>query len=508
MSDKLLQLIKRRHPEYQEKLPHWEFVEDTYEGGRGWFEDNIFRFLKEGDKEYKDRVERAYRFNHTKQVVDLVDKYLFRQVVARKHDDAPDCLKEFWKKATLSGQGIDTFAKHISSATSKFGRVYIVVDTNKTDSGTGKKMSRAEAKKLDIRPYAYIVRPQDMLDMSYDDQGNFRWCLIAEKFRDDVNPMNSTGQFKERFRLWTTTKWTLYELRKTAAGDSVVRIDGGDHDLGMVPVIQADHTYSDEAFEASGLIDDIAYLDRANANYLSNLDAIIQDQTFSQLAMPAQGVLPGEKGYDALLNMGTKRVFLYNGDGTNGPAYLSPDPKQAELVLTAIGKIVGEIYHSVGLVGERNQNDNGGGIDNASGVAKAYDFERVNSLLASKADALQVTERRLAALVAKWCGEDQGLDEELVTYPRDFDTRGLYDEFEIGARLNLLGAPDEIRRDQMAALTRKLFPAASQADVTKYKGALKTWPPEDSLGLGASGASSSGPIKAAGTQKTAKELAA
>jgi hypothetical protein len=38
------------------------------------------------------------------------------------------------------------------------------------------------------------------------------------------------------------------------------------------------------------LIADIAYLDRAAANYLSNLDAIIQDQTFSQLVIPAEAL--------------------------------------------------------------------------------------------------------------------------------------------------------------------------------------------------------------------------
>jgi hypothetical protein len=50
-----------------------------------------------------------------------------------------------------------------------------------------------------------------------------------------------------------------------------------------------------------------------------------------------------------------------------------------------VNKIIGEIYHSVGMAGERTKQDNAMGIDNSSGVAKAYDFERMNAMLATKA---------------------------------------------------------------------------------------------------------------------------
>ena len=34
VKDPLLELIKRRHPAYEEKLDHWNFLEATYEGGK------------------------------------------------------------------------------------------------------------------------------------------------------------------------------------------------------------------------------------------------------------------------------------------------------------------------------------------------------------------------------------------------------------------------------------------------------------------------------------------
>jgi hypothetical protein len=511
MKDKLTELIKRRHPLYERLAAHWDFLESTFEGGREWFATNIFRYLKEGDKEFEDRVCRAYRFNHTKAVVELVDKYLFKQPVARKTEDAPDAVKAFWKKATLTGLPIETYAKRISTGTSKYGRLYVVVDSTAADGGT---VTLADEKAGDVRIYSYIVRPQDMLDMAYDELGQYKWVLIRECKRDDDDPFESSGAWVPRYRLWTRTSWFLFEEQEVRGKKRVVQIAQGDHYLGVVPVVQADHNFSEEAYESAGLIDDIAYLDRANANYLSNLDAIIQDQTFSQLAMPAQGLLPGEEGYDKVIEMSTKRVFTYNGEAGE-PKYLSPDPRQAQLILTAIGKIINEIYHSVGLAGERTKDDNGGGIDNASGAAKAYDFERVNTLLSAKADALEITERRVAYLVALWAGQEERMTglENLVTYPRDFDTRGLYDEFEIAARLSLLAAPDEFRQEQMRSVKDKLFPAASKELSKKLDAAIKGWTPTAdalvSLAQAPGATKGAGdPVRAASTQKTAKELAA
>ena len=468
--------LERRHPEYQQMLPHWLFLLSCYEGGRSWFADNIFRYIKEGDREYSDRLARAYRFNHTREVVDLVDKHLFKQAIARS-EDAPQCVKDFWKSATLNKLGIDEFMKGVSNRGSVYGRPWIVVDSTKSNPNA----SVAEDREAGARCYAYLVAPEHVLDMSHDDEGTLNWILIHEQIRDDEDPIESSGKMIDRYRLWTRTEWTLFTANPE--GRNVrIEVEGPfEHGLDVVPVIPADNVISSELYTSQALIDDVAYLDRAVSNYLSNLDAIIQDQTFSQLAMPAQGILPGDETHQKLLEMGTQRIFTFDGEGGQ-PFYLSPDVKQAELILSVIQKIISEIYHTVGLAGERTKDDNSQGIDNSSGVAKAYDFERVNSLLASKADSLEVIENRLAALVAKWNGEE--VKETLVSYPDNFDVRGLYDEFEIAARLSLIEAPEGMRRQQMEAVIDKLFPRIKKELREKMLKELKNWPPKpEDLGL-------------------------
>jgi hypothetical protein len=244
--------------------------------------------------------------------------------------------------------------------------------------------------------------------------------------------------------------------------------------IGRVPCFFADHLLGENLYTAPSLIDEIAYLDRASANYLSNLDAIIQDQTFSQLAMPAQSVLPGEKGYDALIEAGTKRTFLYDSEGGE-PKYLSPDPKQAQLIIQVINKIIAEIYHTAGAAGERTKEDNAVGIDNSSGVAKAYDFDKLNSLLTSKAQSLQQVENKMVELVALWNGKPVP-EEELVKYPETFDVRSLFDEFTVAERLALVDAPRGIRSEQMRQVMEKLFPGIKAAVKAKLEKELEDWP--------------------------------
>lgn len=144
-----------------------------------------------------------------------------------------------------------------------------------------------------------------------------------------------------------------------------------------------------------------------------------------------------------------------------------------------ITKIITEIYHSIGMAGERTKMDNAAGIDNSSGVAKAYDFDRMNTLLKAKADRLADAENKIARLVMAW--NSATLDRDLVSYSDDFDTRGLYDEFDVANRLTLLAAPDELRRYQFVKLIDKLFPQLKTDLRARIEKELEDWPQEEEV---------------------------
>jgi hypothetical protein len=469
-------LVARRHPDYTEMYEHWCFLESTFKGGRQWFDTNIFKYHKEGQDEFASRKKRAYRFNHTKEIVELVNKYVFRGDISRI-DDAPESVQKFWKSSAKRGWPIEELLPSFSRWASVYGRIWVVVDASTAKNADGSKVeTKEDMKKVDYRNYAYFIKPQDFLDCGWDDNGNMLWALVRESYRDDSDPFGDHKN-KTRYRLWTQDGYNVY---KPSIGDDHENFelsidDSGVTNLGMVPIIPLDDMTSSEEFTSPSLIADIAYLDRAVANYLSNLDAIIQDQTFSQLAMPAQSQVfdavdgDDEEGEDAqvrkkMIEMGTKRVFLYDAEGGKGsaPFYLSPDPKQAELLITAIKQIINEIYHSVGVAGERTKQDNSAGIDNSSGVAKAYDFERVNSLLSNKGRALERFENKMCELVLAWNEDTHVEGKKYVKYPESYDARTFVDELNISERLEAITAPIELKKHQLKRGVEKLYPHMSE----------------------------------------------
>ncbi|ELI9303359.1 hypothetical protein ACYOBM_004532, partial [Escherichia coli] len=148
---------------------------------------------------------------------------------------------------------------------------------------------------------------------------------------------------------------------------------------------------------------------------------------------------------------------------------------------TTIKTVINEIYHSVGVAGERTKQDNAQGIDNSSGAAKMYDFQRVNSLLVTKAERLERAERQIMLLVAKWMGVDLDEDHSLIAYPESFDIRGLTDEFSVAEKLSLLQAPDSVRRHQMEMLIEKIFPNITEAMKKEFDKDLLNFPPKNDL---------------------------
>jgi hypothetical protein len=463
-NNQVLEFLNRRHPDYQENLQHWDFLKGTYDGGREWFNANIFKYLKEGDQEFKNRLHRAYRFNHTREIVDLLNKYVFKSEIIR-NPDSPKYIKDFWNTTSLQNRDIDWFMRMVSRTSSIFGRVWIVVDTNKVTEN----VSVADQKNQNIRVYAYTVFPEDVLDLAYSEDGELEWILIREKYRDDVNPIISNGDIRTRYRLWTRNAWSLLEIHTNnkSKEHTVELIDEKAHDLGMVPVTYVDHNESEELYTSPSLIADIAYLDRAVANYLSNLDAIIQDQTFSQLIIPSASIGDSDTDIEVgkrIIEFSTKRAFLYDSDAKGEPKYISPDPTQAQVITDVINKIINEIYHSVGMAGERTKQDNAIGIDNSSGVAKAYDFERVNAMLVNKSKSLEYSENKILKIVAAW-NNDKKYDTEIkkASYPTDFNIRNLYDEFDISKKLMDISGPDIVRRTQMKNLVDKLYPQLQKA---------------------------------------------
>jgi hypothetical protein len=447
---------------------------------------NLFKYFKEGAEEYRDRLLRSHRNNYCKKVVDQIRAFVGRKPPLRQESKASEALRRFWDNADGKGRNIDRHMMIQLQWAMVFGQVWALVDKPS-------EFVESMDEEMEIGlPFVRLYFPFDVLDGGLDEMGNLKWLLVRDLIRDDDDPMSASPSVPH-YTLWDRAGWRVF-IRNTAGSkeDQKARpfIElpelGGTHDLGIVPFRALKFTESDDAFVTPGLLDDIAHLDRDIFNKQSQLDTIIYDQTFSQLAMPADAVILNsveraegsensaaietsrETTRQRIIEMGTKRVFLFNGNTQHPPRYLSPDASQAQTIRSTIKDNIDEIYRLAGLLGEVGRE-----VKTQSGVSKAYDFDRLNKALTFAAQELEQMEQWIAQVVELWMatGEPQPIDEGLVGYPRDFDIMGLLEELDIAVRtdeydLHSPSAEGELRK----RLIKRLFPALPETALKAMMG--------------------------------------
>lgn len=444
-------IVARRHPKYEDYVPRWEFWLKSYLGGEDYItKSNLFQYFKEGDDEFEARLLRAYRENHSRWCIDLINAYLFQQVISRKTSNAT--LQMFFNNMDGDNNNIDKKMRIFSQYASALGRIYLVVDKLAVpkEEATG-----TAADNLKAMPYVYKVHPQDMLDLAFDDYGDIKWALIKETTRDDDDPfaeVNSTNGVLIQFRLWLPGSWMLF----SEAGN---KIDEGVTGIDVVPIVILDNEEHDSQYVGQSLIADIAPLDRAIFNNWSRLDTIVNDQTFSQLVFPIQGLPAGvyedDNLRDKFLVMATSRILLYNGEGSSAPAFIAPDAAQAQFILTMIGQQTKQLYAMMGLQGE-----SGTEVNNQSGVSKSYDFQKLNKVLASKSKNLEQAEKAIIEIFNKWQG-NLGIEAE-IEYPSEFDVASLMDEVLLANQLALLNISKRFMSEIEKNIVMKALPKATE----------------------------------------------
>ena len=468
----LKKLVARRHPDYEKNIDHWKFAELAYRGGRAWFDaGHLFRFYKEGEEEYKDRVKRAYRANHTKRVVETVNQYLFRESAVRDRASVPAYIGAFWDN-TGNHKPISQLAREIDRWVSVFGGVYVIVDRRADDPALDSGRRADET-----APYAYLLFPKQALDMAYDGHGELVWFLAEEDYR----PISlvETG-VRCRWRLWTRTHWFLIEREVDAKGnetDNFYVAEQGEHGLEAVPVVPV---FAEEGakYSATGMIADTVYMDRTLVNYGALLDEILYEQTFSQLVMPAEAILPGTSEMNQIINLAKKRVFLYNSTTPGAmPSYISPDASQAGVLITSMQMLKRDIYAVTGTDNDANSQSMSKGKEYASGKVRQFDHTQIENTLLSKARTMERAEEEILRLVIAWMGRGDELNPEWVAYPEKFDIRGLAAELEIASELTELEAPIGLLREQMKLVVDKTFPRMSVEERAERHAEIETWQP-------------------------------
>lgn len=457
----LTRLVERRHPEHKRHCGEWCFLREAIEMLPGEYaEKHLFKHPKEDASVFANRKARAadHRHNLTREVLETYLGYLF-QSPPTKAEGLPEAAVEFLEKADLDGRPAIELAKDIAFWGAAFGVVWICVDMPATSPAVvaagpegeaeERPMSRRQEREAGLAPYAYVVHPTHVLDGRMVN-GRPEWLLVKEDDRDDADPMTSSGEVLERWRLWLPTEWVLIEKIKPTEGQAVTEIyriaDRKAHNAGCVPFVG--HRFGrGSGFASPGLVAEIAHIDRAIFNKTSLVDEIHYAVTFPQLGYPYSGNLY-EEGVDAsgnktggltpegkaILTVGLHSVIPYNAE-SGAPAYITPPSEPAIEIRQSIREMAKVALALALLDGEIGieAGEDGPAQGAESGVAKSYVFEKLNRKLAEIADGLQATFRKILELVCRWMGIDPdaetgGLPGVPWDFPDSFEVRSLAQE--------------------------------------------------------------------------------
>jgi len=464
-----MSIIDRTHPTYDDYKDEWLFFLSSYEGGQSYIDgDNLFTHRLELSEDFRNRKERAYYLNYCSAVVESYTNFIYSKEVNRPSDDF---FSRFYSDVTGSGDDINSFMRDVSNYSGACGFVYILFnfrDLTPFPKTTDNKVPLSVVKEYNLYPYLTLYTPDEVVDYSIDSHGNFDWIIIEEEVNNDSDPMEDRETLTIR-NLITRDSWTKIDVESEEIIDEPVA-----NPYNFVPVIVAYNMKKSYTGVGISTIKDIAYVNRAVYNWCSNIDEMIERQTFSQLTCPDDGSIAeaaeakdyGSGSENPLAKVGTSAVFTFPANAGHPPRFISPDTAQIEVIWSMIVSHIKQIYVMAGLVGTAAD------VSASSGRAKQQQFYSIEANLTSKAENLERTEIEIAKMyyrIMKQSGADDKSKYQVV-YPRSFDVLSFVDYLNYSFDVISRSLSDRLTKYVAEELSLKLLKSAPD----KIKEEVKT----------------------------------
>lgn len=392
----------------------------------------LFRHNREKSWEFENRRKRAHYLNFIRPIVKSLVSHATKKPAVR---EGPDSLTKFWEGVDCEREESATeFVKDGSRWAQVMGIMWACVDQ--------------DPKGRDTDPYAYWVSPLDIFDWGMSDDGkSIAWLkqfVYTEKQRTWSDPIVPVY----RFRVWTTTDVTTYQISGSSGAEVVGRRT---HSAGQVPFVPLFSQRDKESVFPDGIpiMADACKLANSVFNYSSLKDEIGYKQTFSWLAIP-------DKRVDTI-QIGLNTCFGYDPANTGGavPTYVSPDADQARVLMEFISTGIEQLRNMLGVGRGRQE----GSMQKSSADAMELESEDKRSILNDIATEAESFEERLAYLVLAYQPKLtlKAEPEIRIEYPRDYDLRSFTDEVAEFLSFRNIGLSPEVDLMARQDLVRKHY---------------------------------------------------
>lgn len=423
----IYQDIEYQHPDYEQHINRWEFFVRSYLGGEDFAEGSyLTKYLNEDKDAYSRRKQLTPMDNHCRNVVHVYSSFLWRIPPTRNYQqmaESPDLLA-FLKDANLDGQSFDSFMREAQIWSSVYGHVWLMMDKPQSNAGT-----RAEELNQEIRPYVTLLTPENVYDWKYERQPNGRHELTYLKVRESVNRIDGTTN-EYYFRLWTRDNVKLVRY----VGDEASVVEDIDNPIGKIPAVHLPANRSVVRGIGISDISDIAYMQKAIYQELSEIEQLIRISNHPTLVKTFD--TDASAGAGAIINVSEDM------DPQLRPYQMQPSGANLDAIRASINDKIEAINRMAHMGAVR-----GTDAVKASGIALQTEFQMLNSKLAEKADILELAEEQLWHLWCLWQGHN--LHEVEIDYPDSFDLRDYESELRFLQQTKASGV-------RSATLTREI----------------------------------------------------
>ena len=447
--------IKQQHAEYQAHRIRWKFLYDSYRGGadysRGGY---LTRYAYESQHDYASRLAQTPLDNHAKSIISIYNSFIFAEPPRRNFGTLADdaLVASILEDADLEGRSWDAFMREVDVVAAVFGSAWVIVDKPEMALTT-----RADEIAGDVRPYVNLYMPLAVIDWDYQRQPNGRYEISYVKVL-----LNSTRE-EEEYAIYYPDRTDI--IRASAMSGDSTQVSSTPNPLGYVPAVCVYSTRSNIRGIGISDINDIADVQRAIYDELSEIEQLIRISNHPSLVSTQE--------VQAAAGAGARIIIPENTTGDTKPYLLQPNSQSLDGIRASIQDKVAAINQMANLSSVRAT-----ATRSISGVAMETEYRLLNSHLTLKADNLELGEEQIWTMIFDWMGYPG--HEFDIDYPESFNTRDrISDLVLIEKARSVLSMPTSGRSDIDEVLMRQVLDIVVNDDA-ELKQLLMATPPEDS----------------------------
>ena len=398
--------LMNAHPLWEENVEWWKFLINSYLGGKDYMDgDYLVGYMMESRLEYENRIDNTPIDNHVRAVVAIYNAFLFRKLPERKFGSLNNDpgLEAFLKDADLDGRSFDSIIRDVSTYSSVYGHVWVILDKPQSNAYT-----RAEELEQGLRPYISLYTPENVIDWNYTRAFNGVYVL------DYLKVYEGKQKGRDFFRVYTPEEIMIVsyadETDKEAQIENVIP-----NQLGSVPAVCVYSQRSPHRGIGTSDVADVATVQKAIYCELSEAEQLIRLTNHPSLVKTAS----------TQASAGAGAIVQIPEDLPEGlkPYLLQPSASSLDSLINSMNTKVTMIDRMAHMGGIRSIESR-----RLSGVALATEFQLLNARLAEKASNLEHAEEQVWRLYAKWQGTTW--DGE-INYPKSFNIQDRYNDMNM-----------------------------------------------------------------------------